>query len=277
MATIQVLDGNGALQTVQEPAAPGQAVAAASKPVVLASDDPLVTVTGAKTDAADTHTDATSISIMSVLKQISKSIQGTLTVGAHAVTNAGTFAVQAAATLAAETTKVIGVVRTADGSGNLLTSTGNALDINIKSGANANGQAVMASSAPVTVASNQSTLAVAMDTSLIANGASGTTLTPTKVKISVASATTTTLVALVAAKKIRILSMYLVSTGANTVTFQSHTTTTNSDGGAAFAANGGYVLPFNPIGWFDTTAGEALDMVTSGAGQVSGQLSYVAV
>ena len=41
----------------------------------------------------------------------------------------------ATATLNAETTKVIGVVRTADGSGNLLTSTGNALDINIKSGA----------------------------------------------------------------------------------------------------------------------------------------------
>lgn len=42
------------------------------------------------------------------------------------------------ATLSAETTKVIGVTRTADGSGNLLTSTTNALDINIKSGSIAN-------------------------------------------------------------------------------------------------------------------------------------------
>lgn len=42
------------------------------------------------------------------------------------------------ATLSAETTKVIGVVRNADGSGNLLTSTANALDINIKSGSIAN-------------------------------------------------------------------------------------------------------------------------------------------
>jgi hypothetical protein len=48
-----------------------------------------------------------------------------------------------------------GVVRTADGSGNLLTSTGSALDINVKSGGNSNGQAVMASSAPVTMASDQ--------------------------------------------------------------------------------------------------------------------------
>lgn len=142
---------------------------------------------------------------------------------------------------------------------------------------NGNGQAVMSSSAPVAIASNQATLAVAMDTSQVANGVTGTNLTPTKVKISVAAATTTTLVALVAAKKIRILSLYLVSTAANTVTLQSHTTTTNSDGGCAYAANGGIALPFNPIGWFDTTAGEALDMVTSGAGQVSGQLSYIAV
>lgn len=36
------------------------------------------------------------------------------------------------ATLSAETTKVIGVIRTADGSGNLLTSTTNALDVNLK-------------------------------------------------------------------------------------------------------------------------------------------------
>lgn len=50
---------------------------------------------------------------------------GTVNVAASqtiAVTNTGTFAVQAASTLAAETTKVIGTVRTGDGSGNLLTS-----------------------------------------------------------------------------------------------------------------------------------------------------------
>lgn len=52
------------------------------------------------------------------------------------VVGTGTFVTQS--TLAAETTKVIGVTRTADGSGNLLTSTTNALDINIKSGSIAN-------------------------------------------------------------------------------------------------------------------------------------------
>jgi hypothetical protein len=56
--------------------------------------------------------------------------------------------------LGAETTKVIGVTRTADGSGNLLTATANALDINVKSGVNANGQATKANSAPVVPASD---------------------------------------------------------------------------------------------------------------------------
>lgn len=52
------------------------------------------TVLGSKADAKSTATDTTAITIMQVLKQISASVQGTLTVGSHAVTNAGTFAVQ---------------------------------------------------------------------------------------------------------------------------------------------------------------------------------------
>lgn len=65
---------------------------------------------GAKADAKSTATDTTAISAMSVLKQISASVQAP---PSQAVTNAGTFAVQAAATLAAETTKVIGTVNVA--------------------------------------------------------------------------------------------------------------------------------------------------------------------
>ena len=61
--------------------------------------------------------------------------------------------------LTAETTKVIGVTRNADGSGNLLTSTANALDINIKSGVNANGSATSLNSAPVVIASDQAAVA----------------------------------------------------------------------------------------------------------------------
>lgn len=52
-----------------------------------------------------------------------------------------------AATLGAETTKAIGVTRTADGSGNLVTSTGNALDINVKSGTVVIDESTLATSA----------------------------------------------------------------------------------------------------------------------------------
>lgn len=191
---------------------------------------------GAKADAKSTATDTTAITAMSVLKQISASVQAP---PSQAVTNAGTFAVQAtvaagatniakaedvasadgdvgvpamaiqkatpadtggtdgdytmlqmsagrlwsstkidtaipagsnvighvitdatsvtAATLSAETTKVIGVTRSADGAGNLLTSSSNALDINIKSGSIGN------SSFAVTLAAGATAIAKAED------------------------------------------------------------------------------------------------------------------
>jgi hypothetical protein len=123
----------------------------------------------------------------------------------------------------------------------------------------------------------QPTLAIALDTSQLANGSSATFLTPAWVKINIASATTTTVVPLVAAKKIRILACYLVDGGANNVNWQSHATTSNGDAPLNLSAGSGLVLPFNPCGWFETTAGEALDIVTSTSAQLSGRIQYVAV
>lgn len=71
-------------------------------------------------------------------------IGGTAVLTGNGVTGAGSQRVTIAsdqtafsvnATLSAETTKVIGVTRSADGAGNLLTSTGSALDINLKTSA----------------------------------------------------------------------------------------------------------------------------------------------
>ncbi|MDD5406988.1 MAG: hypothetical protein PHE73_08640 [Sulfurovaceae bacterium] len=76
---------------------------------------------GAKADAKSTATDTTAVSIMSVLKEISAMEQAP---ASRAVTNAGTFAVQAAATLAAETTKVIGTVNIAASQTIAVTNTG---------------------------------------------------------------------------------------------------------------------------------------------------------
>lgn len=87
------------------------------------------------------------------------------TVPSHAVTNAGTFAVQA--TLAEETTKNIGTIRVGDGTDTAAVlpastapvATDTALVVAISpNGQNANGQATMANSTPVTIASNQTAL-----------------------------------------------------------------------------------------------------------------------
>ena len=92
------------------------------------------------------------------------------TVPSHAVTNAGTFAVQAAATLAAETTKNIGTVRVGDGTDTaavLPASTApvasdTALVVAISpNGQNANGQATMANSTPCVLASDHSVIQTA--------------------------------------------------------------------------------------------------------------------
>lgn len=73
----------------------GSGTAAAAQRVTLASDDPAVTALGAKTDAKSTATDTTSVSIVSVLKQISASCQAF-------VFGAGTAAAAERVTLASD-------------------------------------------------------------------------------------------------------------------------------------------------------------------------------
>ena len=83
-----------------------------------------------------------------------------------------------------------------------------------------------------------------------------------------ASQTAASLVTAVAGKKIRVLALaFVCGATATTATF-------NSDGGAismlfANAANGGAILPFNPVGWFETDTGEALTL-TTGTGSTTG-------
>ena len=81
--------------------AEGQTTMSQSLPVVLPSDQTVATsvadgantTIGAKTDAKSASTDATSVTVMQVLKEISAMVQAP---PSQAVTNAGTFATQAA-------------------------------------------------------------------------------------------------------------------------------------------------------------------------------------
>jgi hypothetical protein len=98
-----------------------------------------------------------------------------------------------------------------------------------------------------------------------------------KAKIDAATSGNNTLVAAVTGKKIRVLSLFLVSAGATTVTFQSGAGGTGLTGAITTAAGTGFVLPHNPEGWFETAEGALLNAALSAAIQVSGSLTYVEV
>lgn len=94
--------------------------------------------------------------------------------------------------------------------------------------------------------------------------------------ITASSSGATTLVAAVSSKKIRVVALSLVANAAVNVKFQSHVAGDIS-GLYYLAANGGMVLPASQYGWFETTAGEALDINLSGAIPVGGSLVYTTI
>lgn len=123
-------------------------------------------------------------------------------------------------------------------------------------------------------------IGAAMMTDTIMNGT--TALTPKFAAIAAATSGDNTLVAAVASKKIRVLSLAIVTASAVNLYFTSAAAGTVIFGGSTnkmnFAANGGIVLPFNPAGWFENSAvNQALVMNLSGAVSVSGGLQYVEV
>jgi hypothetical protein len=84
------------------------------------------------------------------------------------------------------------------------------------------------------------------------------------------------LVALIASRRIRVTSLFIVVTTAVTVKFQSGGTT-DITGAMPFGANGGISLPFNAAGWFQTVAGEKLNLVLGSGVAVAGGLTYVSI
>lgn len=113
------------------------------------------------------------------------------------------------------------------------------------------------------------------ETGTVYNGI--TALTPKHAKISVSSSGVNTIVAAVTSKIIRVLSWDLSPNAAVNAKWQSHTAG-DITGLYYMAGQGnGHARNFNPAGWFETTAGEALDLNLSGAVAVGGCLTYVEV
>lgn len=111
------------------------------------------------------------------------------------------------------------------------------------------------------------------------NDQAGVALTPKYAFANVAaSATDSAIVAAVATKKIRVLGVVFVAGAtATNLTFTSKPAGAGAAKSCLFAngANGGASLPFSPVGWFETVAGEGLS-ATTGAGSTTGiQVVYV--
>lgn len=86
-----------------------------------------------------------------------------------------------------------------------------------------------------------------------------------------------TIVDAVANKKIRVLAVALVSAGTVTARFESGAGGTALTGQMTTAVNTGVVLPYNPVGWFETAAGALLNLELSGNVSVDGSLTYCLV
>lgn len=104
-----------------------------------------------------------------------------------------------------------------------------------------------------------------------------TTLTPKFFTETVsASDTDEELVALVASKKLRVLALAVQCGGTATdITFESGTTPRIHKVPAG--ANGGQILPFNPVGWFETAVGASLTVTTGSGSAVEISGVYVEV
>ena len=82
------------------------------------------------------------------------------------------------------------------------------------------------------------------------------------------------IVAAVAGKKIRVLSGLLIAGGTVTVRFESGPGGAALTGQMPLVANSGFSLTYNSEGWWQTAAGESLNLELSGAISVDGVLNY---
>jgi hypothetical protein len=106
----------------------------------------------------------------------------------------------------------------------------------------------------------------------------GTARTPAFAIIDAATSGDNTLLAAQGAgNKIRVHQLFLVSTGTVTVRFESGAGGTALSGQMNLVANTGFVLPYSPIGWFETAANTLLNLELSAAVSVDGNFAYTVV
>lgn len=223
-------------------------------------------------------------------------------VPSHAVTNAGTFAVQVSSIAAgtnnigdvdvlscalptgASTEATLSTLNgkvTACNTGAVVVSSGTITAVTgitnaLPAGNNNIGDVDVASLPALAAGTNLiGRVSSSDETSTIYNGT--TAITPKFAVLDAASSGDNTLIAAVASKKIRVLSLFLVSAGAVNVRFESGASGTALTGQMNLVANTGFVLPYNPLGWFETASNTLLNLELSAAISVDGSIVYAEV
>jgi hypothetical protein len=169
---------------------------------------------------------------------------------------------------------ITSVLNTAYFTTGIPTSSNTALTVTISpNGLNANGSGTSAGAAPVVIANDQQALATIISTKNLANGNSTTLLTPLFKSLSMNTAGTSEIIASSASLRIRVIALHAIIQTATAFNWMSGAV--GITGTANFTTNTGYVLPFNPVGWFETAAGSALVGNSSASSQIGGSITYV--
>ena len=145
----------------------------------------------------------------------------------------------------------------------------------VASGAIASGAVASGAYASGSIAATAVNVGSALQTNQIMCGT--TSLTPEFAIIDAATSGNNTLLAAVSCKKIRVLSAFLVSTGAVNARFESAADGTALTGQMELTCSSGFTLPFSPVGWFETAACALLNLELSGAVSVDGAFVYVSI
>jgi hypothetical protein len=217
-------------------------------------------------------------------------ITGTVTVGSHAVTNAGTFATQSAITAASGSIASGAISSGAVASGAF--ASGSIASGAIASGAVASGAYGSDSGSFGVGATGAAPPAKGVFNAGLGSGATGGFLTGITVcdsskAINISTATTTLMITGVSGRQVRICAFHMVAAGADNVAWIEGTGATCGTGTAGmaggttaasgynFAANGG-LSAGSGLGEVLTTAttGDSVCLVTSAAVQLSGFIKY---
>jgi hypothetical protein len=254
--TVTVLEADGTTETDLEVLGFGRQAAAASKSTAMSTEDKAVL-------------DAAAASLVSILAKIiaspaTEAKQDTMITSLQALDNAisgSEFQVDVVAALPAGTNNIGDVdVLTLP---SLPAGTNNIGDVDVLS-------------LPATPAGTNliGRVSASPETSTIYNGT--TALTPKFAKVSCSASGNNEIVAAVSAKKIRVIAWDI--SPSDVVNFKWRTASTDLSG-LYYAANAGngVARAWNPVGYFETVANEALNLNLSGSVAVGGSIVYVEV